>query len=102
MESEVSEPEQFWNGECRPVLRDRLRSPTTVSVLAIRHATNLQPQLTRPQPELQEIVSKPCDSEDSIDDALRAYLGLATQYKGMILPRGSWCQPELQVLDNAE
>ncbi|CDM36960.1 hypothetical protein DTO006G1_1925 [Penicillium roqueforti] len=31
--------------------------------------------------ELQAIVSKPCDSEDQIDDALRAYLDLATQHK---------------------
>ncbi|KAJ5779586.1 hypothetical protein N7457_007306 [Penicillium paradoxum] len=31
--------------------------------------------------ELQTIVSKPCDSEDEIDDALRAYLSIATQYK---------------------
>ncbi|KAJ5295885.1 hypothetical protein PENANT_c001G00830 [Penicillium antarcticum] len=31
--------------------------------------------------ELQTIVSKPCDSEDLIDDALRAYLSLTTQHK---------------------
>ncbi|KAJ6162943.1 hypothetical protein N7497_002922 [Penicillium chrysogenum] len=31
--------------------------------------------------ELQTIVSKPCDSEDQIDDALRAYLNLTTQHK---------------------
>ncbi|KAJ5823424.1 hypothetical protein N7447_005764 [Penicillium robsamsonii] len=31
--------------------------------------------------ELQTIVSKPCDSEDQIDDALRAYLSLTTQHK---------------------
>ncbi|KAJ5814737.1 hypothetical protein N7474_006514 [Penicillium riverlandense] len=31
--------------------------------------------------ELQAIVSKPCGTEDLIDDALRAYLGLTTQYK---------------------
>ncbi|KAJ5138519.1 uncharacterized protein N7515_003367 [Penicillium bovifimosum] len=31
--------------------------------------------------ELQTIVSKPCDSEDQIDDALRAYLGITTRYK---------------------
>ncbi|KAJ5505587.1 hypothetical protein N7453_004544 [Penicillium expansum] len=31
--------------------------------------------------ELQAIVSKPCDSEDEIDDALRAYLSLTTQHK---------------------
>ncbi|CAI7576415.1 unnamed protein product [Penicillium viridicatum] len=31
--------------------------------------------------ELQTIVSKPCDSEDEIDDALRAYLSLTTQHK---------------------
>ncbi|KAL4892629.1 hypothetical protein BDV59DRAFT_179334 [Aspergillus ambiguus] len=31
--------------------------------------------------ELQEIVSAPCSSEDLIDNALRSYLNLATQYK---------------------
>ncbi|KGO64571.1 protein of unknown function DUF2013 [Penicillium italicum] len=31
--------------------------------------------------ELLTIVSKPCDSEDEIDDALRAYLSLTTQHK---------------------
>ncbi|EKV07458.1 Protein dip1 [Penicillium digitatum] len=31
--------------------------------------------------ELQTIVSKPCDSEDEIDDALRAYLSLTSQHK---------------------
>ncbi|KAJ5086850.1 hypothetical protein NUU61_008157 [Penicillium alfredii] len=31
--------------------------------------------------ELQAIVSKPCDSEDLIDDALRDYLTLTTQHK---------------------
>ncbi|KAJ9482939.1 hypothetical protein VN97_g10483 [Penicillium thymicola] len=31
--------------------------------------------------ELQTIVSKNCDSEDEIDDSLRAYLSLTTQYK---------------------
>ncbi|KAJ5990098.1 hypothetical protein N7499_010624 [Penicillium canescens] len=31
--------------------------------------------------ELQTIVSKPCDSEDLIDNALRAYLSLTTQHK---------------------
>ncbi|KAJ5353175.1 hypothetical protein N7452_002149 [Penicillium brevicompactum] len=35
--------------------------------------------------ELQTIVSKSCDSEDLIDDALRAYLSLTTQYKGEYL-----------------
>ncbi|KAJ5374787.1 hypothetical protein N7517_006793 [Penicillium concentricum] len=35
--------------------------------------------------ELQTIVSKPCDSEDQIDDALRAYLSLTTQHKGEYL-----------------
>ncbi|KAJ5567529.1 hypothetical protein N7535_006835 [Penicillium sp. DV-2018c] len=35
--------------------------------------------------ELQTIVSKPCDSEDQIDDALRAYLSITTQYKGEYL-----------------
>lgn len=73
----------------RPRLMDRMRSPTTVS--AIRRATTLESQLTRT--ELQAIVSKPCDSEDSIDDALRAYLSLATQYKG----EGA-SEPELQDL----
>ncbi|KAJ5631238.1 uncharacterized protein N7484_011338 [Penicillium longicatenatum] len=32
--------------------------------------------------ELDAIVSKPADSEDLIDDVLRAYLGFTTQYKG--------------------
>ncbi|KAJ5935477.1 hypothetical protein N7466_005024 [Penicillium verhagenii] len=32
--------------------------------------------------ELEAIVSKPADTEDLIDDALRAYLGFTTQYKG--------------------
>lgn len=73
----------------RSCLMDRVRSPTTVP--AMRRATTLGPQLT--QPELQAIVSKPCDSEDSIDDALRAYLSLVTQYKG----EGA-SEPELQDL----
>lgn len=32
--------------------------------------------------DIQEIVSTPCSSEDLIDNALRAYLNLAAQYKG--------------------
>lgn len=32
--------------------------------------------------DIQEIVSAPCSSEDLIDNALRAYLNLAAQYKG--------------------
>lgn len=36
--------------------------------------------------ELQTIVSKPCDTEDLIDDALRAYLSLTTQYQGNLIP----------------
>jgi hypothetical protein len=39
-----------------------------------------------PPAELQEIVSKPCESEDSIDDALREYLSFSTQYKGDTSP----------------
>ncbi|KAJ5972061.1 uncharacterized protein N7479_001979 [Penicillium vulpinum] len=35
--------------------------------------------------ELQTIVSKHCDSEDQIDDALRAYLNLTIQYKDKYL-----------------
>lgn len=33
--------------------------------------------------ELQQIVSTPCDSEDLIDNVLRAYLGLTVRYKGL-------------------
>ncbi|KAJ6083959.1 hypothetical protein N7486_010759 [Penicillium sp. IBT 16267x] len=33
--------------------------------------------------ELDAIVSRPADSEDRIDDVLRAYLGFTTQYKGV-------------------
>ncbi|KAF9888363.1 hypothetical protein FE257_008796 [Aspergillus nanangensis] len=35
--------------------------------------------------EIQEIVSAPCSSEDLIDNTLRSYLSLATQYKGEYL-----------------
>ncbi|KAJ5190405.1 uncharacterized protein N7498_009390 [Penicillium cinerascens] len=44
----------------------------------------MEPEVSEPEQfwnELQEIVSKPCDSEDSIDDALREYLSFSTQYK---------------------
>ncbi|KAJ5232084.1 hypothetical protein N7468_005040 [Penicillium chermesinum] len=36
--------------------------------------------------ELEAIVSRPCESEDSIDDALRAYLSLTAEHKGDNLP----------------
>ncbi|KAJ5281061.1 hypothetical protein N7478_006433 [Penicillium angulare] len=39
--------------------------------------------------ELEAIVSKPADSEDLIDDALREYLGFTTQYKDEFL-RSEW------------
>ncbi|KAJ6017587.1 hypothetical protein N7451_000966 [Penicillium sp. IBT 35674x] len=39
--------------------------------------------------ELDAIVSKPADSEDLIDDVLRAYLGFTTQYKDEFL-RSEW------------
>lgn len=32
--------------------------------------------------ELEEIVSKQCDSHELIDDALRAYLGISAEFKG--------------------
>ncbi|KAJ5172900.1 hypothetical protein N7492_005493 [Penicillium capsulatum] len=44
----------------------------------------MEPELSEPDQfwhELQAIVSRHCDSEDAIDDALRDYLGLTTQYK---------------------
>lgn len=44
--------------------------------------------------ELEEIVSQACDTEDSIDDALRAYLSLTTQYKGASMdPQSSFPPP---------
>ncbi|KAJ5898868.1 hypothetical protein N7495_003612 [Penicillium taxi] len=36
--------------------------------------------------DLQAIVSKPCDSEDLIDDALREYLSFITKFKDEFLP----------------
>ena len=73
MALEVSEPEQFWNGKLVLSWIDSL-------IFMPPRALQLSP-LT-PAPELQAIVSKPCDSEDAIDDALREYLSLTTQHKG--------------------
>ena len=73
MALEVSEPEQFWNGKL--VL-------SWIDSLIFMPARALQLSPLTPAPELQAIVSKPCDSEDAIDDALREYLSLTTQHKG--------------------
>ncbi|KAJ5570530.1 uncharacterized protein N7459_009960 [Penicillium hispanicum] len=54
----------------------------------------MEPEVSEPETfwnELQAIVSKPCLSEDLIDDALRAYLSLTTQYKGDTLPSSFAC-----------
>lgn len=71
MEPEVSETE-FWIGKL--VLSCLCRLPVT------RRGNWLISE------ELQTIVSKSCDSEDEIDDALRAYLSITTQYKGKEIP----------------
>ncbi|KAJ5679689.1 hypothetical protein N7462_007933 [Penicillium macrosclerotiorum] len=58
----------------------------------------MEPEVSEPEQfwtELQAILSKSCDSEDRIDDALREYLGLTTQYKGDNTQRPSNPPPSL-------
>lgn len=75
MEPEALEPEQFWNGKfpSDATLVDGCQSPCQHSPV--------DPTINAAL-ELQAIVSKHCDSEDAIDDALREYLSLTTQHKG--------------------
>ncbi|CAG7959801.1 unnamed protein product, partial [Penicillium nalgiovense] len=68
--------ESFWLSETLKYFYLLFSDPTVVDLDKYVLNTEAHPFL-----QLQTIVSKPCDSEDQIDDALRAYLGLTTQHK---------------------
>ncbi|KAJ5206145.1 hypothetical protein N7491_003236 [Penicillium cf. griseofulvum] len=77
--------ESFWLAETLKYFYLLFSDPGVVDL--DKYVLEMEPEASETEfwTELQTIVSKPCDSEDQIDDALRAYLSLTTQHKGEYL-----------------